>query len=105
MGSAMPGFHSQAAVLLLEMLDVDKALAAVAEGTPLTEDTYAFAAAATRKKVRAIILWGGQMFCSAGRRTSRAGVNSWRLLCWLPSSEVPSRAAPAPRVATPTGQC
>lgn len=40
-------------MLLLEMLDVDKALAAMAEATPLTQDTYAFAAAATRQKVGA----------------------------------------------------
>lgn len=42
---------AQATVLLLEMLDVDKALSAVAEGTPLTQDNYAFAAADTRRQV------------------------------------------------------
>lgn len=38
-------------MLLLEMLDVDKALSAVAENTPLTEENYAFAAPATRQQV------------------------------------------------------
>jgi nuclear pore complex protein Nup188 len=45
--------HAQGTLLLLEMLDVDQALAALAGGHPVTPDSYAFAAPSVRDAVHA----------------------------------------------------
>lgn len=43
----------QATLLLLEMLDLDKALAALAAGQPLDESSYVFAGAEVKQRVNA----------------------------------------------------
>lgn len=63
----------QATLLLLEMLDVDKALAAMAAGQPLDEASYVFAGAEVKRRVNAEL---------ASWWTSAAAAHSPVLLAW-----------------------
>ena len=57
---ARPSAFLQAQLLLLEMLDVDKVLAALAGGRPIDEAAYAFAAPGVKQRVNAeLACWWG----------------------------------------------